>query len=505
MKPAKLNIVAVLVLLTGFYLQPLALSANPPGNPAATKPNIIFIMADDLGYGELGCYGQTKIKTPNLDRMAREGMRFTRFYAGSTVCAPSRSVLMTGLHTGHTTVRGNAGATDRSPQMLRSNDVTVAEVLKTAGYRTALVGKWGLGMNDEGHPNLQGFDYFFGYLSQHHAHNHFPDYLWRNDQKVPLRNRIVPIGEDGAGFATNAIEFAGDLLADEALDFIEAATNKNNQPFFLYYSPVVPHANNERKKALGNGMEVPDFGPYQDEPWDDALKGQAAMITRLDADVGRLLQKLKIMDLHKNTLVIFTSDNGPHQEGGQDPKFFKPSGPLRGYKRDFTDGGIRVPFIAWWPGKVQPATVNHLGYFGDMMTTFAELAGATAPEKLDSISIVPTLFRPRPPAGRATPALSPPQLEHHHLYFEFHEGGFSQAVIIDGRWKGIRMKRLNAPIQLYDLQIDPTEKNDVAASHPSVVQHVALLFRTERTDSALWPIKEAPKKSDEKPGKKAKA
>ncbi|HEX7861915.1 MAG TPA: arylsulfatase [Verrucomicrobiae bacterium] len=458
------------------------------------KPNIIFILADDLGYGELGSYDQQKIKTPNLDRMAREGIRFTRFYAGSTVCAPSRSVLMTGQHTGRTTVRGNAGAKDRRPQTLRSNDVTVAEVLRSAGYRTGLVGKWGLGMNDEGHPNRQGFDYFFGFLSQVHAHNHFPDFLWRNSEKVRLRNRVVPMGPEGegAGYATNAVEFAGDLFAEEALDFIEGITNNPAQPFFLYFAPVVPHANNERKRALGNGMEVPDFGPYADEKWDDATKGHAAMITRLDDDVGRLLQKLKLLGIHRNTLVIFSSDNGPHKEGGQDENFFNPSGPLNGFKRDLTDGGIRVPFIAWWPGKVQPAVSPHVGYFGDMMSTFAVLAGTTPPENLDSISIVPTLLRSRNHAGRAVANVGRAQPEHRFLYFEFHEGGFSQAVILDGRWKGIRLKRLDAPIQLYDLQLDPAEKRDIAASNHSVVKHVELLFRRERTDSPLWPIKEPP-------------
>jgi arylsulfatase A-like enzyme len=470
----------------------LALLSLESAAASSTRPNIIFIMADDLGYGELGSYGQTKIKTPNLDRMAREGLRFTRMYAGSTVCAPSRSVLMTGLHTGHTTVRGNAGVKDRSPQTLRSNDVTVAQVLKNAAYRTGLVGKWGLGMDDEGHPNLQGFDYFYGYLSQIHAHNHFPDYLWRNRERVKLSNRIQAMAADGAGYATNAVEFAGDLLAEEALDFIEASTNKNSAPFFLYYAPVVPHANNERKKALGNGMEVPDFGPYANENWDDALKGHAAMITRLDADVGRLLQKLKLLGIHRNTLVIFTSDNGPHKEGGQDPEFFDPNGPLRGYKRDFTDGGIRVPFLAWWPGKVQPGTSSQVTYFGDMMATFAELAGAEGPKHLDSISIGPTLLKPRLQAGRATPPMARPQEEHRHLYFEFHEGGFSQAVLLGGRWKGIRMKRLDAPIEVYDLHTDPGEERNISDSVPSVVRHVELLFRTERIDSELWPIKEAP-------------
>ena len=491
-----------LLLLATF----LALNLESPA-ATATKPNIIFIMADDLGYGELGSYGQRKIKTPNLDRMAREGMRFTRFYAGSTVCAPSRSVLMTGQHTGHTTVRGNVGGTNRTAQTLRSHDVTVAEVLKSAGYRTGLIGKWGLGMpRDEGHPNRQGFDYFFGYLSQVHAHNHFPDHLWRNTNRVRLSNRIVPMAQDGAGYSTNKSEFAGDLFAEDVLDFVEASTNANNTPFFLYYAPVVPHANNERKKALGNGMEVPDFGLYENEPWEDALKGHAAMITRLDADIGRLLQKLKLLGIHRNTLVIFTSDNGPHKEGAKDHDFFDPNGPLNGFKRDFTDGGIRVPFIAWWPGKVQPSTANHLCYGGDMMATFAELAGATPPESLDSISIVPTLLRPRTHGGRATSLVGRAQPDHNHLYFEFHEGGFSQAVIIGGRWKGIRMKRLDAPIELYDLHTDEGEQRNVAESHPSIVKHVELLFRTERTDSPLWPIKEPPaEKKSARPKRKAAA
>jgi arylsulfatase A-like enzyme len=216
------------------------------------------------------------------------------------------------------------------------------------------------------------------------------------------------------------------------------------------------------------------------------------MITRLDADVGRMLQKLKLLGLAKNTIVFFTSDNGPHKEGGQDPDFFDPNGPLRGFKRDFTDGGIRVPFIAWWPGKIQPSTANHVGYFGDTMATFADLTGATPPKDIDSISIAPTLLRRPAPVGRAIPTRSRPQSQHPHLYWEFHEGGFSQAVLIAGRWKGIRMKRLDAGIQLYDLETDPGEERDIAKSNPVLVKQVEFLFRSERTDSALWPIKEAP-------------
>jgi len=466
---AKLAIVAVL--------------AAAPRLGAADKPNIIFILADDLGYAELGSYGQKIIQTPNLDKMAREGMRFTRFYAGSTVCAPSRSVLMTGKHSGRTTVRGNAGAQGNSPQMLRAEDFTVAEMLKQAGYATALIGKWGLGMpGDEGQPTRQGFDYFYGYLSQHHAHNHFPDFLWRNAEKVPLPNQIVPVGTDGAGYATNAARFAGDLLAEEALAFVERA---KAGPFFLYLSLVAPHANNERKSALGNGAEVPDYGPYQNEPWSEPLKGHAAMITRMDADVGRLLEKLRSTGLATNTIVFFSSDNGPHKESGHDPAFFDPNGPLRGYKRDLYEGGIRVPLIAWWPERVQPGVSEHTGSFADFMATCADLSGAQLPGGLDSFSLA-SVFLGR---GWVT--------EHNYLYWEFHEAGFSQAVLLEGRWKGIRLKRMDAPIEVYDLRKDPGEERDLALDEPGVVRRVEQLFRSARQESPIWPIREAAREMPE--------
>jgi arylsulfatase A-like enzyme len=361
--------------------------------------------------------------------------------------------------------------------MLRSEDVTVAEVLKERGYATGLIGKWGLGLNDEGHPNRQGFDYFFGFLSQVHAHNHFPDFLWRNEQKVKLRNEIKRVGEEGAGYATNRVEFAGDLFARESIEFIE---QNKERPFFLYLALTVPHANNERTRALGDGAEVPDYGLYATREWSPQLKGHAAMITRMDADIGRLLGKLKELQL-TNTIVFFTSDNGPHKESGQDPKFFDPNGPLRGYKRDLTDGGIRVPFIAWWPGHIAGGKVSeHVAYFGDFMRTAAELAGPKAPKGLDSISFGPTLFG----KGR--------QMTHKNLYWEFHEGGFSQAVLMDGRWKGIRMKARSRPIELYDLKEDPGEERNLAEENPRMVKRVEELFRKSRTESAEWPIKDAP-------------
>jgi arylsulfatase A-like enzyme/cyclophilin family peptidyl-prolyl cis-trans isomerase len=452
-----------------------------PGVSAATppRPNIILILADDLGYGEVGCYGQQIIQTPRLDQMAREGMRFTQFYAGATVCAPSRSVLMTGQHHGHTRVRGNAGKANPLAQSLRSNDVTVAKVLQAAGYRTALIGKWGLGdvgAAEQGLPRRQGFDYFFGFLNQHHAHNHYPDYLWRNEEKVPLPNDLVPVGDQGGGYARNPKVYADDLFADEAVKFLG---EHRAQPFFLFLSLVVPHANNERNRELKDGAEVPAYGPYADQPWPTPNKGHAAMITLMDAYVGRILDELKRLKLDERTLVIFTSDNGPHKESGNSVEFFKANGPLRGIKRDLTDGGIRVPFIAWWPGTVKSKKVSdHVGYFGDFMATAAELAGATAPPNLDSISFLPALRGSNRRQGT-----------HEWLYFEFHEGGFSSAAILDGRWKGIREGATHARVELYDLKLDVDERNNVAGRHPDRVARIRHYLDTARTDSPDWPVR----------------
>jgi arylsulfatase A-like enzyme len=448
---------------------------------AAEKPNLVWIMADDLGYGDLGCYGQKVIQTPHLDRMAREGMRFTQFYAGATVCAPSRSVLMTGQHHGRTRVRGNAGRANPVAQALREDDITVARMLKDAGYTTALIGKWGLGdvgAAATGLPRKQGFDYFFGYLNQVHAHNHFPDYLWRNEEKVPLRNKVTPVGDAGGGYATTAVAYADDLFADEALQFVAANKAK---PFFLYWCMVTPHANNERTRSLKDGAHVPDYGPYAAKDWPAPDRGQAAMITRLDGHVGRLLEQLKKLGLAERTLVIFTSDNGPHNESNHNLARFNPAGPLTGIKRSLTDGGIRVPLLAWRPGTVPTGKESaHVGYFGDWMATAAELAGAKLPAGRDSISFVPALL------GRTE------QPRHEFLYWEFHERGFSQAALYQGRWKGIRERSPDAPLALYDLQHDIAEKTDVAARHPEVVAKLNAYLKTARSDSPDWPIKAAP-------------
>lgn len=443
------------------------------------RPNIILILADDLGYGELGCYGQQVIATPQLDRMAREGLRFTHFYAGATVCAPSRSVLMTGQHQGHTRVRGNAGAKNPAAQALRAEDTTVARVLQQAGYRTALIGKWGLGdvgAAASGLPRRQGFDEFFGYLNQVHAHNHFPDFLWHNEEKVPLANKVTAVGTHGGGYASDAAQFADDLFADAAVKFV---TDNKSRPFFLYWSPVIPHANNERTKALKNGAEVPDYGSYAQRDWPDPDKGQAAMVSRLDGYVGRLLARLRELKIADNTLVIFTSDNGPHNESNHKLARFQPSGPLSGIKRSLTDGGIRVPVIAWWPEHIAPGSVSdHVGYFGDWMATAAQLAGATVPAGCDSISFAPTLL-----------GQSAAQPQHEFLYWEFHEGGFKQAALYAGRWKGIRSGEPGAPIVLYDQQADIAEKTNVAAQHPEIAAKIGAYLSQARSDSSDWTPK----------------
>jgi arylsulfatase A-like enzyme len=447
---------------------------------AAEKPNLIWIMADDLGYGDLGCYGQQVIQTPNLDQMAREGLRFTQFYAGATVCAPSRSVLMTGQHHGHTRVRGNAGAANPAAQALREGDITVADILKGAGYRTALIGKWGLGdvgKAETGLPRKQGFDHFFGYLNQKHAHNHFPSFLWRNEERVELPNKSHLVDETGAGWATEPVAYADDLFAEESLKFV---SENKDQPFFLYWTMVIPHANNERTRALKDGATVPDYGPYADKDWPNPDKGQAAMITRLDGYVGRMLKHLRSLGIDKKTLVIFTSDNGPHNESNHDLARFQPAGPLRGIKRSLTDGGIRVPFIAWWPETIAAGESSHVGYFGDWLATAAELAGAKMPEGRDSLSIVPTL------TGKARE-----QKTHEFLYWEFHERGFSQAALYQGRWKGIRERTPDAPLVLYDLANDIGEKNDLAARRPEIAAKLDMFLKTARSESADWPIRSA--------------
>jgi len=451
--------------------------------PGPRKPSILFILADDLGYGDLGCYRQTRIKTPNIDRLASEGMSFADFYAGSTVCAPSRCALMTGLDTGHGRIRGNAAVP------LRAEDLTVAEVLKQAGYLTALIGKWGLGnQNTSGVPQKKGFDEFLGYLDQVHAHDYYTDHLWRYDPSSDAK-----AGYDGEmSFPENQGGKKGlymdDLFTASALNFLRI--NKPDQfnrfrPFFLYLAYTIPHANNEEAKRSGNGMQVPSDIPYSDQPWPQPEKNKAAMITRLDRDVGLLLNKLKELGLEDNTIVMFTSDNGPHKEGGVDPAFFKSSGPLRGIKRDLYEGGIRVPLIVRWPGHIKPGTVNDQPFaFWDFLPTAAEVARAKIPGHINGVSMVPAL-------------LGEPQTNRHDfLYWEFHERGFQQAVRM-GDWKAVR-PGAGEPLELYNLKTDIGEKQNVASQNPEVVARIEDYLKTARTESESWPITPAKKAAEKK-------
>lgn len=481
--------------MTRFSLSIFALFTLALPLCAAEKPNIIFILADDLGYGDIGCYGQKLIQTPNLDRMAAEGVRFTQFYAGAPVCAPSRAVLMTGRHLGHVSVRGNAGAKKiddleaMRPQTLRREETTIAEMLKKSGYATALIGKWGIGELGSGsEPTRRGFDYFFGYLNQSHAHNYYPAFLTRNETRVPLRNEVPGEGVFGQGYAVKKAEYSHDLFAAESLKWVEA---QKDRPFFLYLAFTMPHANNEANRALGNGQEVPDLGQYAAKNWTEPNKGQAAMISRMDADIGRLLALLRNLGLNERTLVFFASDNGPHREGGNDLKFFDASGGLRGMKRDLYEGGIRVPFIARWPGKIAPGqTSAHVGYFGDVMATLAEITGAAAPANIDSISFAPTLL------GHPEK-----QMKHDALYWEFHEGGTKQAVLLDQHWKAVRL-RPSAPIELYDLATDSAEAHDVASEHPGIVHRAEAAMRSMRTDTPDWPIRDGGARKAQNPKSK---
>jgi len=431
-----------------------AAGAHKNGEPRQ-KPNVVLILADDLGYGDLGCYGQRLISTPHLDALAKRGVRFTNCYAGSTVCAPSRCALLTGMHMGHARIRTNGGGP------LAADDVTLAKVLSSAGYRTQLIGKWGLGdVGTTGTPDRQGFDHYFGYLNQIHAHNYYPDFLWRDGRKVSLANVVE------RGVATKRVVYSPDLMAAESLTFL---ARHGSRPFFLYLAFTLPHANNEAGLA---GMEVPSDGQYAAETWPPTERHYAAMITRLDAYVGRVCRKLKELGLEKNTLVLFSSDNGPHEESGADPRFFDSTGGLRGMKRSLYDGGIRVPMIAVWPARVPAgATSSQVMAFWDVLPTIAAAVGATSPPSIDGVSMLPALMQP-------TRAIARPP-----LYWEFYEGAFAQAAR-DGKWKAVRPAP-EAALELYDLAQDRAEEHDVVAEHPDVAGRMEALLRSSRTPGSL--------------------
>ncbi|MEN6456824.1 MAG: arylsulfatase [Prolixibacteraceae bacterium] len=449
------------------------------------KPNIVYILADDLGYGDLSCYGQKRFHTPNLDRMAREGIRFTQHYSGTAVCAPSRSSLMTGLTTGHTPIRGNKEWNPEGQWPIPAETYTVAEMLKEAGYVTGAFGKWGLGFVDtEGAPDKQGFDEFFGYNCQRLAHNYYPSHLWDNQKKVVLE------GNSGDQFG----EYAPGLIHRRVLQFIEKS-KESGKPFFLFYPNIIPHAElllPEEQMEPFHGKLLPEKefkgaepggknfrqGAYGTQP--EAHAAFAAMVSLLDRQVGEVLDKLKALGLDKNTIVIFSSDNGPHLEGGADPDYFDSNGPLKGYKRDLYEGGIREPMIVRWPGKIQAGMISdHVSAFWDVMPTLAELAGIEAPKHTDGISFLPALF------GRKN------QKKHDYLYWEFHEQGGRQALRKDN-WKLVRYHAQDpakATTELYDLHADIGEENDVATQHPEVVADLLKLMGQARTPSDVFPFK----------------
>jgi len=439
-----------------------------------TKPNIIYIMADDMGYADAGCYGSTKISTPNLDLLAAEGMRFTDHYAGASVCAPSRCVLMTGMHTGHAVVRGNKEADPYGQFSIQDETVTVAELLKEAGYTTGLFGKWGLGVeNTTGDPQNQGFDQFYGYYCQVHAHNSYPEYLYHNGEKVYLQNEVTYLPEDhwtrGLGsYSTNKVDYSNDLIQEKAIEFIDQ--NKEN-PFFLYLAVTMPHNNGEALE--GEKLEIPDRGMYADSAWSLDDQRYASMISRLDSYVGELLTRLEDLGIDNNTLILFTSDNGGFRFSE-----LKHNGILKGRKRDLYEGGVRVPLLAKWPGKVASGIVtDHISAFWDFLPTACDVAGVAIPDDIDGISYYPTLVGENQPC-------------HEYLYWEFHEQGKKQAVRM-GNWKGVRLnvfEEPDGPIELYNLETDISEDNNIAADQTEVVEKIRKIMVDGRSDDYNWSL-----------------
>ncbi|MFU7559158.1 arylsulfatase [Stieleria sp. JC731] len=443
------------------FSQPVAFGQSEFGE-TVRPPNIIYVMADDLGYGDLGCYGQQQIKTPNLDRMASEGIRFTDHYAGHTVCRPSRLVLWTGKHVGSTKLMGNR------PRSLTGTETTVAKLLQNAGYVCGGVGKWALGnvdspdqIDNPGHPNRNGFDYWFGYMNQSQAHNYFPLYLWENDRQVPLPgNELLKDDLARGRVSSKRVTYSHDLITEAAMNFIQ---RNYRQPFLLHIHWTIPHANNEGGRVLKDGMEIPSYGEYEQQDWPNPEKGFAAMVTRMDRDMGDLFQLLKDLSIDENTIVFFTSDNGPHREGNHDHEFFDSNGVLKGFKRSMHEGGIRVPMIARWPGKVDAGVDSDLpSAFWDYLPTACDLAGVEVPEQVDGISFLPTLVS----EGQ--------QERHEYLYWASQEGETTVGIRQE-QWKLVRYRRDKQgqpDWRLYNLHSDPGEQHDVASQHADVVERM---------------------------------
>jgi arylsulfatase A-like enzyme len=460
-------------------------------NGAKRPPNIIFILADDLGYGDIGCYGQKKFSTPNIDKLAADGMRFTQAYAGTAVCSPSRASLFTGQHTGHTPIRDNKAAGPEGQFPLPDSTVTLPQLLKQGGYTTGCFGKWGLGYpGSTGDPVNKGIDEFYGYNSQTLAHNYYPHHLWHNKERI-----ILP-ENNGA----NSVTYAPDLIHEKTLEFID---RNKDRPFALFVTTVIPHAEmvappEYMDRYIGKfGGETPYVGPdtsmadfkktgaYNSQT--HPLSAFAAMMSVLDDQVGDIVEKIKQLGLDGNTVIIFTSDNGPSNEGGKDCSFFESAGELRGLKRDLYEGGIRVPFIVKWPGKVKKGAVTHqITAFWDMLPTLTAIAGVRNQLKVDGISILPTLTA----KGK--------QKQHPFLYWEFYEHGGKMAGRIDN-WKGVRLNVLdnpNGPIELYDLNTDIGEKNNLAAQYPHLIKQFDVLFKKEHVPSPDFQFR--PKKEEGK-------
>lgn len=419
-------------------------------------PNIVFILADDLGFGEIGAYGQQHIRTPAIDALAREGMRFTNHYAGSTVCAPSRSTLMTGLHTGHTRVRHNFGVDPASAEPVRvgleADDHTVAELLQAAGYRTGVIGKWGLGEpGTAGVPLQQGFETFFGFLNQARAHHHYPEWVWDQDRPFQLS------GNADGGETT----YVHDLFTSRALDFVDA-TRDDSRPFFLYLAYTLPHS--ELKVPADARVDAAD---------PNAVFG--AMVERMDRDIGRLMSRIEALGLGDDTVVFFTSDNGPHDQEGKDNERFRAAGPFRGIKRDVFEGGIRVPMIVRWPGRIVPGSETaHISAFWDFLPTAAELAGTAAPAGIDGISFLPAL-RGLPNVG------------HDALYWEYVHKGQARRAVRMGDWKAVIQGR-SSQLQLYHLPSDPGESQDLAARYPQILAQARRAMASAHTPDPRFPL-----------------
>jgi arylsulfatase A-like enzyme len=463
----------------------------------SSLPNIIYIYSDDLGYGELGCYGQQKIKTPHLDKMAAEGIRFTQHYTGTPVCAPARCMLMTGKHAGHSYIRGNhelggfPDSAERGQLPLKAEEFTVAELVKQKGYATAMIGKWGMGMNGtEGSPNQQGFDYYYGYLDQKQAHNYYPTHLWENEKWDSLHQPFIDVHRKKDSTRPDYEYYKGKVYApakmtEKSLAFI---TKNKNHPFFLYLPYTIPHVSLQVpdeyvKKYIGQFNERPYYGQNGYTPAEYPLSAYAAMITYLDEQVGLILKKIKELGLDENTIVFFSSDNGTTFNGGVNAAFFNSVSGLRGLKMDLYEGGIRMPFIARWPGKIKAGSVSDLmSSQYDFFATVADLTNQQV-KQTDGISFLPELL------GKKEK-----QKQHDFLYFEYPEKNGQLAVRM-GKWKGVKTnlrKDPAAPWQLFDLSIDRNEAKDIAALHPEILKQLDAIVKREHSDTHLdsWKFME---------------